>query len=263
LKFWVKTGGVNCRYFVFFAEALPREQKTGDMCVSENDGPHSQLPAIPGGWTERCIDVGWRRLEITLPAEPDEFLDDPEVLAANRRDDYMPYWAYLWPSSIAMARWLPAAGLPAGTGALELGSGIGLTGLAALAAGWDVTFSDYDAQALALCRHNAGRNGFPRIRTRHVDWRKPLPDQYPVIFGCEVTYDASSHEPLLRLIRQMLAPEGRCWLGDPGRSQGPQFAALAAAQGFSVIVRDAANRPQPTALRGEFQVFELRCRSGE
>ena len=27
---------------------------------------------------------------VTLPASPDAFLDDPEVLAANRRDDYMP-----------------------------------------------------------------------------------------------------------------------------------------------------------------------------
>lgn len=228
------------------------------MCDSESDGPHPDLPPIPGGWTQRPIDVGRRRLEITLPAEPDEFLDDPRVLEANRRDDYMPYWAYLWPSSVSMAEWLPAAAVPAGTRALELGSGIGLTGLAALALGWDVTFSDYDDQALELCRFNGAQNGFTRIRTRHLDWRRPLPEQYPVIFGCEVTYDAGSHEPLLRLIGRMLAPGGRCWLGDPGRSQGPQFAALAAEWGFSVIVRDAEHREQAAPLRGEFQVFELR-----
>jgi predicted nicotinamide N-methyase len=44
-----------------------------------------------------------RALRVTLPASPDAFLDDPEVLAANRRDDYMPYWSYLWPTSLETA----------------------------------------------------------------------------------------------------------------------------------------------------------------
>ncbi len=30
-------------------------------------------------------------------------LDDPGVLAWNRRDDYMPYWAYLWPGAYLLA----------------------------------------------------------------------------------------------------------------------------------------------------------------
>lgn len=229
-----------------------------DMPAAGKEFPEHGLPVIPGGWTRQSIDVGWRQLTITLPAQPDEFLDDPDVLEANRRDDYMPYWAYLWPASGNFARWLPAAGLPSGTCALELGSGIGLTGLAALTLGWDVTFSDYDEQSLRLCRHNAAENGFPDIRTLALDWRIPLPEQFPVIFGCEVTYDAASHEPLLNLISLMLAPGGRCWLGDPGRSQGPRFAALAAERGYSVTVRDAENRERPEPLRGEFQVLELR-----
>lgn len=229
------------------------------MCVVKQDGPISDLPVIPGGWTTRQIDIGWRQFSLTLPAQPDEFLDDPDVLKANQRDDYMPYWSYLWPSSIEMACWLPRVELARGTRALELGSGIGLTGLAAVALGWDVTFSDYDQQALQLCRHNAECNGHAGIRTRHLDWRTPPREQYPAIFGCEVTYDATSHEPLLELIEQMLAPGGRCWFGDPGRSQGPRFAELAAGRGFAVVIRDVQNRPQPAPLRGEFQIIELRC----
>lgn len=222
-----------------------------------NEAPHTALPDIPGGWTSRQIDVGWRRLEIALPAQPDDFLDDPAVIEANRRDDYMPYWSYLWPASVDMARWLPQAGATPGIRALELGSGIGLTGLAGAALGWDVTFSDYDDQALLLCRRNAERNGFNGIHTQHLDWRTPLELQFPVIFGCEVTYDAASHEPLLGVIRQMLTPAGRCWLGDPGRSQGTAFVARARECGFSVTVRDAESRVQAEPLRGEFQVFEL------
>ena len=154
-------------YFLHWHSPGPNE--LADMCDVRNDEPDSRLPAIPGGWEVRQVDIGWRQLDITLPARPDEFLDDPHVLEANRRDDYMPYWSYLWPSSVAMARWLPRADLAPGTRALELGSGIGLTGLAAVTLGWDVTFSDYDDQALQLCRHNARRNGHAGIRTRHLD----------------------------------------------------------------------------------------------
>ncbi|RPI80172.1 MAG: hypothetical protein EHM42_12555, partial [Planctomycetaceae bacterium] len=55
------------------------------------------LPPIPGGWSEREFVLAGRTLSLTLPGDPDAFLDDPEVLAANRLDDYMPYWSYLWP----------------------------------------------------------------------------------------------------------------------------------------------------------------------
>ena len=61
------------------------------------------LPAIPGGWTTRDFVLAGRTLRVTLPSSPDAFLDDPEVLAANRRDDYMPYWSYLWPTSLETA----------------------------------------------------------------------------------------------------------------------------------------------------------------
>ena len=61
------------------------------------------LPTIPGGWTKRDFVLAGQTLRVTLPASPDAFLDDPDVLAANRRDDYMPYWSYLWPTSLETA----------------------------------------------------------------------------------------------------------------------------------------------------------------
>ena len=52
---------------------------------------------------ERDFVLAGQTLRITLPASPDAFLDDPEVLAANRQSDYMPYWSYLWPASLETA----------------------------------------------------------------------------------------------------------------------------------------------------------------
>ncbi len=91
----------------------------------------ADLPSIPGGWTKRDFLLAGHTLRVTLPASPDAFLDDPEVLAANRRDDYMPYWSYLWPTSLETAVAVLKHDWPPGTRALEIGAGIALTGLAA------------------------------------------------------------------------------------------------------------------------------------
>lgn len=108
----------------------------------------TELPEIPGGWTSQTINLGPRSIQLTLPAVPDDFLDDPNVLKASRESDYMPYWAYLWPASTAMARLILSESWPEGTRALEIGCGVGLTGVAGLAAGLDLTFSDYDSTSV-------------------------------------------------------------------------------------------------------------------
>lgn len=216
------------------------------------------LPEIPGGWATLAVDVGERVIDLILPSVPDRFLDDPDVLEANRRDDYMPYWSYLWPAAVPMARALAHADWPAGTRVLELGSGVGLVGLAALARGWEVVFTDYDETSLAVCRVNAQRNGLPVPRTLRLDWRSPVDERFPVILGCEVIYDAKNHAPILNLLERMLADDGVCWIGDPVRSQAPKFHALAQERGFHVRVRGENGRERPTSATGALQIFELR-----
>ncbi len=213
----------------------------------------SDLPEVVGGWTSRTIDVGFRTFELWLPADPDELLEDPEVLAANQRDDYMPYWSYLWPSAVNMAACLAGANWPDDAKILELGSGVGLVGLAATARGWDVTLSDYDETALTACRINAARNGLGEIPTLRLDWRSPLAQRFDVILGCEVIYERRDHAPLIRLLQQMLAEDGVCWLGDPCRSQAPRFCEDATTAGFDVTVRQHAERFQIVELRHQAQ----------
>lgn len=204
------------------------------------------------------VDLGERVIDLILPAVPDRFLDDPDVLEANRRDDYMPYWSYLWPAAVPMARALAHATWPAGTRVLELGSGVGLVGLAGLAQGWDVVFSDYDETSLSVCRENARHNGLPTPRLLRLDWRVPVEERFPVIVGCEVIYDWKNHEPILNLLERMLAEDGVCWIGDPVRSQAPKFYALARERGFEVTVRDGAGSEVEFPVTGDLQIFELR-----
>lgn len=217
------------------------------------------LPAIPGDWDLKTIQLAGRRITFRLPREPDLFLDDPAVQEANRVNDYMPYWSFLWPAAPPMARALARAPWPTGSRILELGSGIGLVGLAALLRGDDVVFSDYDATSLTLCRTNAQLNGFADAETLLLDWRGDAGGEtFPVIIGCEVTYDANQHEPLLNVLDQRLQAGGLCWLGDPGRYQSPLFFKRARERGYDVRILDEQlvvhDRPRENA----FQIMELR-----
>jgi predicted nicotinamide N-methyase len=197
----------------------------------------SPLPEIPGGWTTRMVTVAGRAFPMALPASPDAFLEDPRVLEAHQRDGYMPYWGYLWPTSLEMATAVLEHRWPAGTRALEIGAGIGLSGLAGLAAGLEVVFSDYDAQAVELALFNARMNGLDRARGLVLDWRSPPAERYPVIFGCDVIYERQNHAPILNLLDIMLADQGEAWFADPGRHQADAFLADARQQGYDCLCR--------------------------
>ena len=270
---------------------------TGDVAVT--DPAANGLPSIPGGWSQRDFVLAGRTLRVTLPASPDAFLDDPQVLAANRRDDYMPYWSYLWPASLETAvavlnhNWQIATP-PLGKGgqggsrcsqsdckandehpsvphakgsrdapadethALEIGAGIALTGLAALARGLSVTFSDYDQQAIDLALFNARQNGLEQhAEGLLLDWRHPIDRQFPVIFGCDVIYEKQNHRPILGLLQKMLAQDGQCWITDPGRHQADAFLELLPASPFQSRHRTLVREPYPGRPAGMTNLWVL------
>lgn len=219
------------------------------------------LPEIPGGWTSRDFVLARRTFHVTLPASPDAFLDDPDVLAANRRDDYMPYWSYLWPTSLETAVAVLDHDWPAGTSALEIGAGIALTGQAALARGMRVAFSDYDRRALDLALHNARQNGLEAgAEGLFLDWRQPIDRQFPVIFGTDVIYEKANHLPILGLLEVMLARDGEAWITDPGRHQAAAFLELLRERPFDVEHRTLRREPYPGRPAGTTDLWVLRHR---
>jgi predicted nicotinamide N-methyase len=220
-----------------------------------------QLPPLPnldGGWKSLPLTIGPHHLEFIIPGEPDRLLDDPSVLEANRQDDYMPYWSYVWPAAEPFARVLQSAPWPIGSELLDLGSGTGLTGVASLVRGDRVVFSDYDEQSLLLCRHNAVRNQLADPETLRLDWRKPEGRSFRIITGCEVTYEVRNHAPLIDVLDAMLADDGLAWIADPGRFQTPRFYELAIERGYNVRILDEALREQAGPLSNQFQVIELK-----
>jgi predicted nicotinamide N-methyase len=231
---------------------------------------------IPGGWSERTVVVGPHSFTLLLPAEPDAFLERLEDPLATSQPHFAdPYWAKLWPAAINLAavvirrlsalesRLQPASGPrpPEGgtpTRVLELGCGSGLVGLAALACGLEVTFSDYVPKAVELALENAARNGYPHGRGLVLDWRDPPPGDWPLILAADVTYDRTHIEPLLKTLDLMLAPDGVAWIGDSGRGPAEEFVQRARNGGWSVDLFDQQDQAMLAAGLGKFQRLELR-----
>lgn len=162
---------------------------------------------------------GGQAVRIVRPADPDRMLDDPDVLAWNRNDDYMPYWAYLWPGAYLLAEAVAREPWRAGTPALEIGCGLGLAGLVGLARGLRVQFSDYDEAPLRFVARSAAENEIDpsAYSTRQLDWRDLPEERFPVILGADVLYERRLVPLVANLLARMLEPGGVALVAGPYR----------------------------------------------
>lgn len=179
--------------------------------------PDTILPRL-GPIVRETVLVEGRSFVIARPGQSDKLLEQPEVLAAHEADEYMPYWADLWPAARMLAKALLHETWTPGTEALEVGCGLGLPGIVALSAGLRVTFSDYDPCALRFAADNARLNGFEDFRLLQLDWRHPPADlRVPVLLGADLIYELRNIEPLVEFIGKVLSPGGVCLLTDQDR----------------------------------------------
>jgi predicted nicotinamide N-methyase len=190
---------------------------TADNLPSLPPLPETPLEAVPNVVQEQVIVEGvtfW----IERPVESNRLLDHPAIQSAFAADEYLPYWADLWPAARMLAKAVLREPWPGGLEALEIGCGLGLPGIAALSRGLRVTFSDYDATALRFAAANARLNGQDNFRLLPMDWRSPPADlRVPVILASDLIYELRSVEPVVALIKKVLLPEGRCLLTDQDR----------------------------------------------
>ncbi len=116
--------------------------------------------------TQTATQAGGRELTFYHPSSVDDLLDEE----AFNRDGRIPYWSELWPAARVLADLLvPMAGNRQRL--LELGCGVGCGAIAASIAGFDVTASDYYAEALDFVRLNAGANHVEPPQALVLDWR--------------------------------------------------------------------------------------------
>jgi predicted nicotinamide N-methyase len=213
--------------------------------------PETPLQAVRETIQE-VVNVEGRTFKIARPANSDRLLDDPVVRAAFAADEYMPYWTDLWPAARMLAKALMRQTWQPGLEALEIGCGLGLPGIVALAQGMRVTFSDYDATALKFAADNARANGFGDFQLLQLDWRRPPADLcVPVLLGSDLIYEARNVEPLVHLIRRVLAPEGVCLLADQDRIPSQLLRETLSQQGLAFAEKVMhAGKPGGRRLRG-------------
>jgi predicted nicotinamide N-methyase len=156
--------------------------------------------------------VGEVKLSLLRPSAPDELIDEK----AFEQDEFLPYWAELWPASIALAAALPEV---AGLRVVELGCGLGVPSLVAAARGAEVTATDWATDAIDLLRENAARNGL-ELRAEMRDWREPWGERFDLALAADVLYEQRNVEPLLKRLCE-LAPTAL--VGLAGRPYEAEF----------------------------------------
>jgi predicted nicotinamide N-methyase len=168
---------------------------------------------------EETVRVGEVELSLLRPASPEALLDEE----AFAHDEFLPYWAELWPAASALAAALPDE--LAGLRIIELGCGLGVPSLVAARRGARVVATDWAADAVDLLRRNAERNGI-ELEARVWDWREPWDDKFDLALAADVLYEQRNVEPVLAALRQ-LALEGL--VGLAGRPYEAEFLRAAGA----------------------------------
>jgi predicted nicotinamide N-methyase len=197
--------------------------------------------------------VGEHTFSILRPANSDDLIREEDFV----KDERLPYWADVWPSSIILAgKLLELEGR--GKTALELGCGVGLSTLAATSAGFNVLSTDYYEDALDVTRANVFRNLGTIARTRLVDWRHLPRDlgTFDLVFASDVLYEKEYAELLPVLLRGLLATGGIALIADPGRVAAPVF--VKACGDHGLVIRKQEARPFEAAdIKQRINIYEI------
>lgn len=174
-------------------------------------------------------------LSILKPRNSDDLISEADYV----RDERLPYWADVWPSSVILAKRL-ANDAGNGRSFLELGCGLGIVSITAMRSGFDVLASDYYEDALRFTRANAWRNLRREPSVRMIDWRALPADlgAYDMIVAADVLYEMTYAELIADVLASGLARRGTAIIADPGRIAVDQFIAACDARGLSRIERD-------------------------
>lgn len=160
-------------------------------------------------------------LSVLRPRNSDALLDEQ----AFEHEEFLPYWAEVWPSGAALARRVSARSLR-GARTLELGCGLGLPSLAAALAGGRVLATDWSPDALELLEDNAQRNDVA-IETALIDWRTPAAvierGPWDLVLGADILYERHNVLLMLDLLPRLIDERGEVWIADPGRPPGVEF----------------------------------------
>lgn len=193
-------------------------------------------------------------LSLLHPANADELISEEDYV----RDERLPYWADVWPSSVVLAEHvLRAEG--GGRRFLELGCGIGLVAAAAARAGFAVTASDYYEDALEFARVNVAANSGRDIETRLVDWRSLPADlgTFNVVVASDVLYEPRYGPLIAEVLDATLTAAGVGFVADPGRVAAEAFVGACTELGLEATAGAPVEHQAETGMQ-RIRIYEIR-----
>src|SRR5581483_6569506 len=184
------------------------------------------LGAATPSLVEEVVGLRGRELAILRPRDSEELLDE----AAFEHEEFLPYWAELWPSSLALARLIDGRSFRAAR-VVEVGCGLAIPSIVAALGGARVLATDWSPGAIELAAENAARNG-AAIETAVVSWARPgmLVGRSPWSVGLapDALYERRNFDQLLALLPRLPAARTEVLLADPGRPPAKAFFEAAA-----------------------------------
>jgi predicted nicotinamide N-methyase len=183
---------------------------------------------------------------------------DAEALLTEEgfeREEFLPYWAELWSSAVALADDVARRSLR-GADVIELGCGLGLASIAAALAGGRVLATDWSPDAIRVTAANAALNDVA-LETAIVAWGAPdaIVERGPWrhVIASDVLYEPRNVDLLLELLPRLVDRKGRILIADPGRRPAEEFLERAAAGRWHVRSTTSSRSPR-------VQIHRLRLR---
>lgn len=151
--------------------------------------------------------------------DPTQLKSVYENLYAADQSTPFPFWAKLWPSSIAMASFLKSEpSLIPSNRVLEIGAGIGLPSFSIATHVAELIISDYSSDAVELINRNITHLSLPHAKAMRLDWNA-LPEGIyaDIILLSDINYDPVEFDPLLHMIQRFMGDGSTVIIATPQR----------------------------------------------
>jgi predicted nicotinamide N-methyase len=165
-------------------------------------------------------------LELIAP-DPLDVESQYRNFAENGEFIPFPYWTRLWPSSIALTRYIRThAGMLVGRQVLELGAGLGLPSFAAAAFSKQVIVTDHIPESIEWMDNNIRKQGLRNVRAALADWTSEPKLKAEVVMMSDVSYDPERFDELMEMIHHYLDEGSQLIIAIPERIISGSFYGL-------------------------------------
>jgi predicted nicotinamide N-methyase len=180
---------------------------------------------------QKFIRANTRLRPVPLVPEISIFVADEAVPLWQKTEEELdeaglppPFWAFAWAGGQALARYvLDRAELVRGKRVLDLASGSGLVGIAAMKAGASaVTSADIDRFAGVAAEINATENAVTLIVCGDDLLRGASNAQWDAVLAGDIFYERDTAELALAFLARQARGGAKVLIGDPGRSYLPK-----------------------------------------